>query len=68
MAVSEGADIESSPTGNSMEVTEYLNYIEKNMPPQFYKTWQLARSGRRVNREAMKEMIEWINTNVPLTF
>ena len=68
MAVSEGADVESSPKGESMETTEYLNYIEEMMPPQFYKTWQLARSGRRVNREAMKEMIEWINTNIPLTF
>lgn len=68
MAVSEGADVISNNETAPLETAEYLDYIESHMPPHFYKTWLLARSGRRVNREVMENMISWINENVPLTF
>ena len=69
MAVSEGADVtQKEPREGVLETAEYLNYIEKNMPPEFFHTWKLAREGRRVNREVMERMVAWINQNVPLTY
>lgn len=48
----------------ALDKVDFLDWVEKLIPPNFRKTWELARSGERYNAINFKEMVQWIKDNI----